>query len=81
MTTLDLIPDVKALYERNCMGCCLHVALDDGNLKDKDVQFCIDFAVGQNHPECEDLGRKLLELSQTQRAKLKRTWYTHVLVV
>lgn len=65
-----MIPEVEALYERSPTGCCLHIVLDDGNIEDSHVQFCIEYAVENKHSECEVLARKLLMMSKTQRKKL-----------
>lgn len=69
-TVGELLPEVRALYKRSPVGCCLHIVLDDGNVKDRHVQFCIDYAVEKGHAECEALARKLLTMTPTQRHKL-----------
>ena len=66
----DLLPEVEDLYKRNAVGCCLHIALDDGNLKDADIQFCMSQAKDNHHLDCEALAWKLLAFSETQRRKL-----------
>ena len=55
LTIPEVLPFVRDLYQRNAVGCCLHIVLDDGNIKDKDVEFCINQAV-------ELKGNYLLEL-------------------
>lgn len=69
-TVLDAGPLVKAIYQRSCVGCCLHIVLDDDNVRDDDVQFCINYAHDQHHADCEQLARMLLLMSRTQRLKL-----------
>lgn len=44
---------VELLYEdlKECCGGMLHIVLDDGNLDDDDIQWCIDYC---NEPENEN---------------------------
>jgi hypothetical protein len=80
LTVPDVAPLVRALYERHAAGCCLHIVLDDLNVSDDDVRFCIEFARSEDathdRPEdrdaCVALGEKLLSMSRTQRLKLGR---------
>jgi hypothetical protein len=59
----------------NSVGGNLHIILDDGNLEDRNIDFCINQA-----EECGDvdgvvLGKTLRQLSMTQRNKLyKNNW-------
>lgn len=69
-TVPQVAPMVRALYERSGAGCCLHVVLDDQNIDDKSVQFCVTYAQEKGHQECESLARILLRMSKTQRLKL-----------
>ncbi len=68
------IPEVKplvlALYRRHMAGCCLHIVLDDGNVSDDNVRFCVQYAEQKEHVECVILASLLLRMSQTQRLKL-----------
>jgi hypothetical protein len=66
----EVLPLVKALYKKNPVGCCLHIVLDDGNIHNDDVDFCIDWAIKQDHPECLKLAYLLRNMSRTQRNKL-----------
>lgn len=66
----DVLPLVRRLYAKNRAGCCLHIVLDDGNVRDADVQFCVKYAQDAGHPECEELARALLLMSKTQRLRL-----------
>jgi hypothetical protein len=69
-TVPEVLPLVRALYGRSSVGCCLHIALDDGNVEDGSVKYCVTTAVERGHKECEELARKLLLMSKTQRRKL-----------
>ena len=48
----------------------LHLVLENKNVKDKDVQFCIDFAEQHNDKEGSELGRILFTQSKSQRLSL-----------
>lgn len=70
-TAANLVPDARALYQRHAAGCCLHIALDDGNTSDSSADFCVRYAVEQGHRECEHLARQYRALSRTQRKRLR----------
>ena len=69
-TVPEVMPLVRRLYERNPVGCCLHIVLDDGNVEDHSVEFCIDQAHDRGHEECLELAKILFRMSRTQRRKL-----------
>ena len=46
---LDVSHAVREMYVRSIVGCCLHVVLDDGNIEDSSVEFCIGFAQESGH--------------------------------
>jgi hypothetical protein len=53
-------------------GCCLHIVLDDGNLKDEDVRHCQHVAIDHRHPDCVMIAMFLYGLSPTQRRAFLR---------
>ena len=66
---------VELLYEdlKECCGGMLHIVLDDGNLDDDDIQWCIDYC---NEPEnknrvdkylCLEIAYKMLQMNEYQR--------------
>lgn len=66
-------------YERFCayfhthpVWGSLHVVLDDQNVGDDSVRWCIDYATSQGDIEGAALGEILLLMSQTQRKKIER---------
>lgn len=69
MNINDILPLVKELYQTDygCTGCCLHIALDDGNLKRIHLEFCLQSAKERNHKLCIEIAEKMLQLSKTQR--------------
>lgn len=58
--------------EGNSVGGSLHIVLDDGNVYDSNVKFCIEFAEMRGDTEGVEIGKKLLEMSATQRKKLSQ---------
>ena len=60
----------NALYMRHPAGCCLHIVLDDGNVDTSSVEFCVNYATKEGHPDCLYLANLLLQMSRTQRLKL-----------
>lgn len=51
-------------------GGSLHIVLDDGNITNNDILFCIKWAKERNDQDGVALGEYLLTLSKTQRKKL-----------
>jgi len=74
ITVLDVIDRFKAYHElpRNGAWGSLHIVLDDQNLKDHFVEFCIKYAEERGDTEGAELGRILLKMSETQRSKISR---------
>jgi hypothetical protein len=58
------------LYLQSCVGGNLHIALDDGNLGDDDLQFCLDLCLKEGDGLGEEIARKMLAMSPYQRKKL-----------
>lgn len=74
-TCPEVAPMVRAYYGKpgNEAGGALHVVLDDCNVDDASVAFCVNEAIEQGDADGEALARKLLAMSKTQRRKLART--------
>jgi len=72
LTVPDVIQDVWDLYatKHGNVGGCLHIVLDDDNVEDSSVRFCIDYAKEKGCEVCLPLAEKLLTMSETQRGKL-----------
>lgn len=60
------------IYERHPTGCCLHIALDDGNLADTNIQFCSDYALKRGHFDCIELSDIMLVMTEGERTRLMR---------
>lgn len=61
-----------AYYAKNPVWGSLHIVLDDQNLGDDSVRFCIDYAKEHGDEEGHALGLILLEMSKTQRGRLDK---------
>ncbi len=57
-------------YRNNCVWGSLHIVLADNNTRDTFVEYCIELAKERGDVEGEELGKILLSMSRTQRAKL-----------
>ena len=71
-TVPEVAPIVRALYARHSAGCCWHIVLDDGNVDDADVAWCVGWIREQGcaGAECHQLAALLPQMSRTQRLKL-----------
>lgn len=68
----DVLPLVRALYLRpgGSVGCCLHIVLDDRNLDNSSVDFCVQQAREHSHADCESLALMLRQMTITQRRRV-----------
>ena len=73
------VPEVLLLVQKyyakpgNLAGGYLHLVLDDGNIDDDYVEFCLKYA-GENHDaDGVELARLLLQMSLAQREKLYKS--------
>jgi hypothetical protein len=81
-TVAEALVLARHIYQRHSAGCCLHIVLDDGNLEDDDVRFCIKQAARAD-AECQKsqdgwcgkLGEMLLPMSMAQRRELRERTY------
>lgn len=66
----DVLQRFRAYHQVHAAWGSLHIVLDDDNVGDDDVQFCIDYARDSNGAEGEALARILSTMSRTQRRKI-----------
>jgi hypothetical protein len=69
-TIPEVAPRFAAYFREHPTWGSLHVVLDDGNVEDSTVRFCIDWAADHGDVEGEALAHLLLRMSSTQRRKL-----------
>ena len=74
LTIPEVLPFAKAYYQLpgNSCGGNLHIVLDDGNLSNEDIKFCLDLCIEAGDKEGVKLATMILKLSKTQRNKLWR---------
>lgn len=74
-TVPEVLPLVEAYYRKpgNAVGGVLHIVLDDGNVKDDHVRFCLDEALLDGDEDGAHLARLLLRMTKTQRSKIVAT--------
>ena len=60
----------QSIYDRHSAGCCLHIVLDDGNVEDGHVSFCLDEARKRDCRECEQLATMMLAMTPRDRARV-----------
>lgn len=72
ITVPKLIEECKKYYKlpNNSVGGSLHIVLDDGNLEDSHIKYCIGYAKENGDSEGVLLGQILLKATKTQRKKL-----------
>lgn len=73
-TVPEVIEVVRDYYEKpgNGAGGTFHVVLDDGNIEDKFVKWCIEQAQSLGDSDGVAMGALLLLMTKTQRAKIYR---------
>ena len=69
-TIPEVLDRFKRYHEENLTWGSLHIVLDEHNIEDDCIQYCIDRASSESDTEGEELGRILLRMSKTQRLKL-----------
>jgi hypothetical protein len=77
-TVPEVLPMVWAyrdLKPENAVGGSLHIVLDDENVSDSDVQWCLKRAQELGDAEGAELAAVLLRMSRTQRLKLAAQFY------
>jgi hypothetical protein len=75
------VPEVVALARAywakpgNGAGGALHIFLEDGNVDDASVRFCIEYARQRRDEDGVVLAEKLLAMSRTQRKRVNAQAY------
>jgi len=66
----EVLPFAKEYYSLHGAGGNLHIILDDGNIDDDDIEFCLQCSKNENDLEGIKLAELLLKMSKTQRRKI-----------
>ena len=71
-TVPEVLPLIVTYYSipGNSVGGIFHIVLDDGNVDDGDVEYCLNLAKEREDKESIEIGEILLRMSRTQRRKL-----------
>lgn len=77
-TIPEVLPIIKAYRDTpgNGAGGSLHAIFDDGNIRDSDIKWCIEYATKEGDKAGTELGQILLRMSKTQRNKLANMFYS-----
>lgn len=70
ITDQEFIHSLSEYHERELCWGNLHIAMDDGNLEDDNIQWCLKFANEEGDQHGARLAQMLLELSYEDREKL-----------
>jgi uncharacterized tellurite resistance protein B-like protein len=82
MKTKITLPEVTPIVKEymnipgNSAGGSLHIVLEDGNILDSDIEYCIQIAKEKGDLKGMELGFLIKRLSKTQRKKLSSMLYT-----
>ena len=73
-TVPEVLPLAITYYAKpgNGAGGNLHIVLDDDNIDDEHIQFCLDLCTSESDKDGIELCNKLLRMSKTQRRKVCR---------
>lgn len=69
-TVPGVLAMARKIQEQGTNGCCLHIALEDGNLGVRHLKFCLDTAGSRGHDACWRLARAMLSITPTQRRRV-----------
>ena len=75
------IPEVLPLIRQfartpgNEVGGVLHIVLDESNVHDDHVRYCLDLAEAEGDTLGAEVSRTLLRMSKTQRGRLAGMFY------
>jgi hypothetical protein len=72
ISVLDVLPLAISYLSKpgNSVGGSLHVVIEDRNLEDSHLRFCISHSKANNDLDGISLAEEMLKLSKTQRGKL-----------
>jgi hypothetical protein len=72
MDTASIHKAISAIFERNGAGCCLHIAIDDGNVRYTDLECCLQTARKVWHADCGMIAQDLMRRTKADRLKIVR---------
>lgn len=71
-TVPEVLPFIQEYYRKpeNCVGGNLHIVLEDSNVEDIHVKYCLKQAKAEHDKDGVRIAELLLQMSKTQRRKL-----------
>lgn len=75
LTIPEVVERFAGYIRKHPAWSCLHIVLDDGNIGNDSIEFCIGCAEREGDTEAVELGQLLLRMSKTQRLKLPSAVY------
>ena len=68
----ELLKKIENYYnqEGNCCGGSLHIVLDDFNIEDSHITYCVEHAKNKKDQDAVEIGEELLKLSLQDRFKV-----------
>lgn len=72
LSWFDLVPYIRQIYAHHSTGCCWHIVLDDGNIDQTSIDFCVQNAKQRNCAVCIEASEPFKEASLTQLSKARK---------
>lgn len=61
---------IEDIYKTSCVGCCMHITLDDNNFTDDNIDFCLRKAMENECHNCFCCASILSRLCKNQRKNI-----------
>jgi hypothetical protein len=73
ITVPEVLDRFKAYHLDHPVWHSLHIVLEDFNVDNHHVEWCIEYAIKEGDKEGEELAKILLQMSKSQRLKIAHT--------
>ena len=71
----DIFNLIHEYYQKEPAGGSLHIALDDGNMDDGNIEFCLKFAKENNDSDAITIGHELQKFTEDERIEIYNLKY------
>lgn len=75
MNVPEILPLLKDYYPNHRSGGSLHIVLEDGNVDNKHVEYCKQYAIERGDADGARIADILLTMTKTQRRKAAYLWF------
>jgi len=58
---------IHSIYDRDCVGCCLHLVLDDGCVRDETLDWLRPYVAKHQHEDCAFVLNTLAAMTLQER--------------